>query len=373
MSSNVNNRTDTVKPSAGAAGVAAEGGAAEPKARKDKADTGQFCAVKPTVHWVSNGWTCMDWEGDDNTPGGYTVTNGQSALFFDETGNMVFTTGLPSQAGCGGKLIFSSAGQMHNVSGPVSIQSKGPKDATRSSDSSTRGESTKESHAYSVYAEGKVAIEAQGESCDLKGDNITINALKTLTLKAGEAVNIEVGDGNGKLSIFTGDYNLNTSFNNKTIGSADYTDGAGEKTNNTVQPGSVEATNSVGTINHSILGNYYLGVAGHYNLQALANINFKSLTGGYGLSTTGNHFIMAGGTKTETILGVVPSVGGKPPVLGACWDLKLGPGKQSFAVKMASGVKILSALGVNKLIFGGVTDVTIAGTLSVRAITIFLN
>lgn len=371
--SNVHNKTDTVKPSAGAAGVAAEGGAAEPKARKDKADSGQFCAVKPTVHWVSNGWTCMDWEGDDNTPGGYTVTNGQSALFFDETGNMVFTTGLPSQAGCGGKLIFSSAGQMHNVSGPVSIQSKGPKDTTRSADSSSRGESTKESHAYSVYAEGKVAIEAQGESCDLKGDNITINALKTLTLKAGEAVNIEVGDGNGKMSIFTGDYNLNTSFNNKTIGSADYTDGAGEKTLNTTQPGSVEATNSIGTINHSIAGNYYLGVAGHYNLNALANINFKSTTGGFGLETTGSHFIKAGGTKTEEILGVVPSIGGKPPVVGACWDLKLGPGKQSFKAMMASGIEVVSALGVNSVKLAGVTDVTIAGTLSVKAITIFLN
>ena len=373
MSTNVTNNTDKQKSSAGSAGVAAEGGAAEPKKRKDTADTEQFCLAKPTVHWVSNGWTCMDWEGDDNTPGGYTVTNGQSALFFDETGNMVFTTGLPPNAGCGGKLIFSSAGEMHNTSGAYSIQAKGPKDSTRKSDDSKRGESTTESPAVSVYAEGKVAIEAQGESCDLKGDNITINALKTLTLKAGEAVNIEVGDGNGKMSIFTGDYNLNTSFNNKTIGSADYTDGAGEKTNNTTQPGSVEATNSVGSVNHSILGNYYLGVAGHYNLSALANINLKSLTGGYGLLTTGSHYVFAGGTKTEEILGVVPSIGGKPPVVGACWDLKLGPGKQSFAVKMASGVSILSALGVNKLIFGGVTDVTIAATLSVRAITIFLN
>lgn len=373
---NVHNKTDTIKPSSKSAPLGKQDGAAEPTSgRKDgELSTKQFCSSKPTVHWVSNGWTCMDWEGEDSQPGGYVVTNGQSAMFFDETGNMTFSTGVPGQSGCGGKLVFNSADQIHNASGTITVQAKGPKNATRSSDDrGSRGESTKEDHAYSVYAEGKVAIEAQGDSCDLKGDNITINALKTLTLKAGEAVNIEVGDGNGKLSIFTGDYNLNTSFNNKTIGSADYTDGAGEKTNNTIQPGATEATNSVGTINHSILGNYYLGVAGHYNLNALSNINLKSTTGGFGLDTVGSHYLKAGGTKTEVILGVVPSIGGKPPVVGACWDLKLGPGKQSFKVTMASGVQITSALGVNKITMAGVTSATFAGTLTVNAATIFLN
>ena len=373
---NVHNKTDTVKPSAKSSTLGKQDGAAEPTSgRKDgELSTEQFCTEKPAVHWVSNGWTCMDWAGSDGQPGGYVVTNGQSAMFFDETGNMTFSTGVPGQAGCGGKMVFNSADQIHNASGTISIQAKGPKDATRTADSrGNRGESTKEDHAYSVYAEGKVAIEAQGDSCDLKGDNITINALKTLTLKAGEAVNIEVGDGNGKFSVWCGDYNLNTSFNNKTIGSADYVDGAGEKTYNTTQPGSTEATNSVGTINHSITGNYNLGVGGHYNINALANINLKSTTGGFGLDTVGNHYIKAGGTKTEEILGVVPAIGDKPPVVGACWDLSLGPGKQSFKANMASGVEIVSALGVNKITMAGVTTATFAGTLTVKAATIFLN
>lgn len=375
MPGNVHNKTDTVKPSAKSSTLAKQDGAAEPNSgRKEELSTKQFCSTKPTVHWVSNGWTCMDWEGSDGQPGGYVVTNGQSAMFFDETGNMTFSTGVPGQSGCGGKLVFNSADQIHNAQGTISVHAKGPKDATRTADNrGSKGESTKESHAYSVYAEGKVAIEAQGDSCDLKGDNITINALKTLTLKAGEAVNIEVGDGNGKMSIYCGDYNLNTSFNNKTIGSADYTDGAGEKTLNTTQPGSVEATNTIGTINRSIQGNYYLGVAGHYNLNALANINLKSTTGGFGLDTVGNHYIKAGGTKTENILGVVPSVGDKPPVVGACWDLKLGPGKQSFKATLASGIDIKSSLGVNSIKLNGVTDVNITGTLTVKALTIFLN
>lgn len=379
MGNNVHNRTDTVKPSTGANTVKQQNGVAEPASgRKQELDTKQFCSEKPTVHWVSNGWTCMDWKGADGQPGGYVVTNGQSAMFFDETGNMTFSTGVPGQAGCGGKLVFNSADQIHNAQGTISVHAKGPKDATRQSDSRGGGkggakESTKESHAYSVYAEGKVAIEAQGDSCDLKGDNITINALKTLTLKAGEAVNIEVGDGNGKMSIWCGDYNINTSFNNKTIGSADYTDGAGEKTLNTTQPGSVEATNSIGTINHSIKGNYYLGVAGHYNLNALANINLKSTTGGIGIDVMGNQYTKVNGARTEKIMGVVPSVGGKPAAVGACWDLFVGPGKQSFKAKLSSSISITSLLGANTIKLNGVTTVKVTGTVSVKALTIFLN
>ena len=63
--------------------------AAEPASgRNPDVSEDAFCNGKPTVHWVSDGWTCMSWRGDDGQPGGYTVTNGQSAMFFDENGNM---------------------------------------------------------------------------------------------------------------------------------------------------------------------------------------------------------------------------------------------------------------------------------------------
>ena len=90
--------------------------AAEPASgRKEEVSTEQFCSAKPTVHWVSDGWTCMSWEGGDGQPGGYTVTNGQSAMFFDETGNMVFSTGVPGQSGCGGKLILNTGDQLQKA------------------------------------------------------------------------------------------------------------------------------------------------------------------------------------------------------------------------------------------------------------------
>ena len=78
----------------------AKGEAKEPATgRTEELSTDKFCSAKPTVHWVSDGWTCMSWEGADGQPGGDTVTNGQSAMFFDETGHMVVSTGVPGQSG----------------------------------------------------------------------------------------------------------------------------------------------------------------------------------------------------------------------------------------------------------------------------------
>ena len=128
--------------------------------RKEELSTEKFCSTKPTVHWVSDGWTCMSWEGGDGQPGGYTVTNGQSAMFFDETGNMVFSTGVPGQSGCGGKLILNTGDQLQKHNGTISIQATGAKDteATPGKGGKTK---SKESPAYSVYAEGGMNLEAQ--------------------------------------------------------------------------------------------------------------------------------------------------------------------------------------------------------------------
>ena len=89
---NVHNKTDTVKSTPKAGQLGREGGAAEPTSgrKNESLDTEQFCTAKPTVHWVSNGWTCMDWEGSDGQPGGYVVTNGQSAMFFDDRQHDIF-------------------------------------------------------------------------------------------------------------------------------------------------------------------------------------------------------------------------------------------------------------------------------------------
>ena len=372
----VDNKTQGSTVPSPAAQTARKNGVSEPASGRDpELSTKQFCSTKPTVHWVSDGWTCMSWEGADGQPGGYVVTNGQSAMFFDETGNMTFSTGIPGQSGCGGKLVFNSADQIHNANGTISIHAKGPKDTTRQPDKgSKKGESTKESHAYSLYAEGGIAIEAQGDDCGIKGDNITINALKTLTLKAGEAINIECGDGNGKVSIYTGDYNLNSSFNTKTLGGAEYTDGAGEKTYNTTQPGSVEATNSVGTINQTISGNYSLGILGHYNINATNNLNFRSYTGGIGISVTGNMYEKSLGTRESFHLGIVPQVGDtKPPVPEATWKMTLGTNKYAMSIKALAGFNIRSLLGVNDISLVGVTTTKVTGTFSLTAATIFLN
>lgn len=344
--------------------------AAEPTSgRKKEVSTEKFCSEKPTVHWVSDGWTCMSWEGSEGQPGGYTVTNGQSAMFFDETGNMVFSTGVPGQSGCGGKLIMNTGDQLQKANGTISIQATGPKDTQASG-----GSKSKESPAYSVYAEGAVSIEAQGDECGIKGDNVIINAVKTLTLKAGEVVNIEVGDGSGKFNIYAGDITMDAEFLNKNINGREASEGTGEVTTEQNKPGATTTINTSGSIRHEVQGNFTAVTRGHYNIIAQANLNFQSQLGGYSLKTLGPMYNNITGHKVDDIKGLpMPNVKVKPP---ATWDVKLGPtvGGQGWLMKSAMGFDLKFLLGNSSIKnTAGTLDITAGGTMTVKALSIFLN
>ena len=348
--------------------------AAEPASgRKEEVSTEQFCSAKPTVHWVSDGWTCMSWEGADGQPGGFTVTNGQSAMFFDETGNMVFSTGVPGQSGCGGKLILNTGDQLQKANGTISIQATGPNDTQPAAGKSASKPKSKESPAYSVYAEGAMSFEAQGDDCGIKGDNIIINAVKTLTLKAGEVINLEVGNGSGKLNMYAGDITMDAEFLNKNIDGREVSDGTGEVTTEQDKPGATTSINTSGSVVHDIQGNYTIKTQGHYNIVASANLNMQSQLGGYSLKTLGPMYNNITGFKVDDIKGVpMPSAKTKAP---ATWDVKLGPtlGGQGWLMKSAMGFDLKFLKGDSKIKTAGVLDVTVAGTMTVKALSIFLN
>ena len=340
--------------------------------RKEELSTEKFCSTTPTVHWVSDGWTCMSWEGGDGQPGGYTVTNGQSAMFFDETGNMVFSTGVPGQSGCGGKLILNTGDQLQKANGTISIQATGAKDteATPGKGGKTK---SKESPAYSVYAEGGMNLEAQGDDCGIKGDNIIINAVKTLTLKAGELINLEVGNGSGKINMYAGDITMDAEFLNKNINGREVSDGTGEVTTEQNKPGATTSINTSGSIVHDVQGNYTIKSKGHYNIVTAANINMQSQLGGYSLKTLGPMYNNITGFKVDDIKGVpMPNVKTKAP---ATWDVKLGPtlGGQGWLMKSAMGFDLKFLKGDSSIKTAGVLDVTVAGTMTVKALSIFLN
>ena len=348
--------------------------AAEPTSgRKEEVSTEQFCSAKPTVHWVSDGWTCMSWEGADGQPGGYTVTNGQSAMFFDENGNMTFSTGVPGQSGCGGKLIINSGDQLHKASGSIAIQATGGTSERTGSGRTGTGSAESKDPAYSVYAEGGVAIEAQGDECNVKGDNVLIHAVKTLTLKAGELVNIEVGDGSGKFNVFAGDITFDAEFLNENIDGRKITKGSGEVVvDQQTKPGATHVINSVGTVTHRIQGNYEVDAQGRYRVRALGNLNFESTTGGMYTKVAGASYSTIWGPKEEKIYGIKgPSATTDPT---QTYKLELGPNAMGMTMKSAGGIGITASIGnsffVNKV---GTLNVTAGGTMTVKALSIFLN
>lgn len=328
---------------------------------------GAMCPARPSVAWHQDQWTNMTWPGENGQSSSWLVTNGQTSLFVDEQANFHIATDITGDAGTGGKIVFNSADQIHKTH-CFFLHAMGPKESTRSQDSGKQ--SVQENPAISLYGEGEIAIEATGDDVGIKGDNIVINAVKTLTLKAGEAINIECGDGSGKTSIYTGDLNVNAAFLHETITGAKHVDGSGENTSNHILPGSVTSINSIGSINYTVIGNYMMGVQGRYNLDTMFNINFWSKTGGYGLRTLGNLTETIVGQKQSNIHGNVAS--GSTPLPG-CWTQILGAGKSSIDVKAANGFNIKMGPNASSLATAGLISAKIAGTVTVKSPTIFLN
>ena len=336
--------------------------------------------AKFTVHSVHDGWTTLSWEGKNGEPGGYAVTNGQSAMFFDETGNMVMSSGVPGDSGCGGKLIINATDELHNT-GTYALEAKGPpaggtvqENKNKNTTGKKNSQEVKTPPAISLYASGNTSIESNGGEVGIKGDNIIINAVKTLTLKAGESINIESGDGSGKVNIHTGDYNINAAFLNEKITGGKHQDIDGTSVTNQILPGAQQATNSMGTINHRILGNYYVGVGipgkgGHYNLRAESNVTLESRTSGYSLRTLGMSAERIMGHKRSFIFGVKSKISPYDDT----WFQFLNKNKNSLNIKAFGGFNVLSIFGKNTFKLTGLVKADILGVTKVKSPTIFLN
>ena len=217
---------------------------AEPASgRKD--DDGKFIKTCPTMV-TQDGWTIMTWKGENGGPGGYALTNGVSALLFDENGNVKTSTGKPGDTGCGGKIVrictdFLDKG--HSYAGQF----------TGSSQERAKEGKTEEMPAYSLHVTGETAIESVGGDVNILGDNVTIQARKTLTLKAGTAIAIEAGndkDGecSGQIDVKSGKYTIETSFY-KEVSKGHHSEIDGEYTVNQKMPGAKVSFNTAGSIN----------------------------------------------------------------------------------------------------------------------------
>ena len=277
-----------------------ETGAARPEGA-DKLESGQFCNADFNVMQTKHGWTMGTYTNNDGTSG-YILTNGTSIFHLDTAGNIILSTGKPAQAGCGGKVIIRAEDKQEKAK-TTSIHITGNDDQKTRVKDGEGGETVEEYPPYSLFVEGDIAIESQGGEVSIKADNITLNAVNVLTLRAGEAINLEAGQGGGKVNVLTGDYNLNAAFSNNTITGGHYIDNAGETTVNQVVPGTVTSINTLGGVNYLVRGEYNVGVLGDYNVAAKGNILLGSLTGGLGTRVLGKSYESVGGNKKSVIFG----------------------------------------------------------------------
>ena len=340
---------------------------AEPASGRKEQDEGKFIKTCPTAAH-QDGWTIMTWKGENGGPGGYALTNGVSSLLFDENGNCKTATGKPGDTGCGGKIVrictdFLDKG--HSYAGQF----------TGSSQERSKEGKTEELPTYSLHVTGETAIESVGGDVNILGDNVTIQARKTLTLKAGTAIAIEAGndkDGqcSGQIDVKSGKYTIESSFY-KEVTKGHHKEIDGEFTVNQKKPGSKISFNSQGTINSKAAGNYNIGCDGRFNIDGRQNVLLRSKRGGASIKTKGKLNEKIGGIR-YTEIKAQPTI--PMAIAPDAWEIKVAAGKtNSIKIKaqMALNAKFMG--GMNVLKFFGKTDIKSAGPLTIKGTPIMLN
>lgn len=360
--------SQTQKPSANQAKIEGNNGLASPEGSREL-EPGQLSTEACHVIAHKHGWTLATYKNADGSTGA-VMTNGSSAIHFDANNRIVIATGDPAQGGCGGQVVINSSERLEtSKTAVIHITGNNDKEETKT-DSKGNAETVK-TPAYSLMVEGDIAIEARGEVA-IGGDNITINAKNTLSLTAGESIDLISGSGSGKINLLGGDLNSDVMFKTDNVSGGTYTESKGEVTVNQKQStGSTTSVNTLGSINYVVNGSYSVAVRGDYQLSALGNILHSSTKGGYAIKIPGIYSSEIGGIKKEKIIGKALSTSSKPPT--TTYQLDIGPNKTGLQINstgainmqaIGSDATITAPKGIN--LFGGLK-------VTARATAIYLN
>jgi hypothetical protein len=333
----------------------------------DKLESGQISTEACHVIAQKHGWTLATYKNEDGSTGA-VMTNGQSAIHFDANNRIIIATGEPSQGGCGGQVVINAADRLEtSKTQTIHITGNPNEERVKGKDGE---EEIKNRPAYSLMVEGDISIEGRGE-VNIGGDNVTIVSKNVLTLK-GTEINLEAGDGGGKVNIHAADISKNVAFEKNVTTGGSHSEVTGEFTvNQKSNPGAVTAINTLGGINLLVRGDYNISTLGQYQVNAVGNILMSSTKGGFATIGSGKYFSWTGGIKEENILGKSISVTGKPPT--TTYSLNLGPNitglqlNSTGAINMqaiGSAATITAPMGIN--LFGG-------KAITAVAVAIFLN
>lgn len=322
---------------------------------------------KCTVIFKEKGWTMATYENTTDGSDGFILSNGQTAFHFDSNGNMILATGKPL-GGCGGKAIII-ANESQQKYRSYALEVTGNDDQTEETLNSTGNTETVKVPAYSICVYGDVAIEAVGGDIGLKGDNITLNASSTLTLKSGENVLLQSGEGGGNFDIVSGNVNLQAVNFKKSVSGGEYSEGAGEFKVEQNKKGAVTELSTPGSLNQIVNGNYTLGVSGDYAIN----------TGGsFAISSKKNYFVTALGNADEKIDGKKKiSVGGNTKIpIKQQQSLLIetgGSGKTSFKLDSNADAEIESKVGGINIKSKKDMKIESVGVVRIKGSKIFLN
>jgi hypothetical protein len=239
--------------------------------------------------------------------------NGQS-IHMDDTGNIFFGCGKIGEDETGGQITMRPQGDMTvKVGGRFAMEVENMLD---------------EEKPLSVVSYGDINVESKGGDVFLKGDNVTVRALKDLNL-SGSTVNIQGGDGaGGVVSLVANTFKTDTTFINQTVSGGITQNVLGEATirqildprachtissaghlkltpssfSLSVAQGNVTHTIAAGNLTEKYTGNVTTAIEGNVTEQITGNLT-ESATGNYSNTVEGNFVEAITGNVTETITG----------------------------------------------------------------------
>ena len=294
-------------------------------------------------------WMVSSYQFVEDGSNGLMITNGSTIFHMDNTGNMIFGTGDPSQGGCGGKLILNTASQMQKAK-TVAVEVTGDDEDGKTEEKSNDDGNSEEVKvpAYSLKVYGEIAIESVGGEVTIGGDNITLNAKDTLALKAGKSILLQAGEKGGNIDMNAGKVKIDCAYYDKTISGGEYSTGAGESDITQILPGSTITEQTVGSIKQVVTGDIELGAVGEIKLGSTTFHQQANLD--MGIRALKDLSISATGKSKMEVLGTVSEKEAKAP--GTNFEIFVGPGKsptkETPAFKLSSG----GAIGMESL-FGG--------------------
>jgi len=307
-----------------------------------------------------------------------------------QKGDIIMVSGSPSNNGdvCGGRILINARGGQMYKGGAITVEASADEgQAASGQDGASTTEKQGTSGATESTEAGKGGVACSHlfygdhhEECHgnihLRGKNITLDAVETLTLIAGTEIKIQSGpkSGGGDIVVKGGQVTLDTDILVEKVGSTKIIDGTPETTRVGYDPRTSENTLGWFNVNTNITGDYKLTVGGCMETQVigaapptgvlplvvnrLVGYNLSVTAGSMNLSTLAGSALFSFGFSAENAFG-----GGLPDLIPGSFDIKALAG---VGISAGEFVSLPELPSVGKVAISAVTSVDVDATTDVN-------